>query len=75
MAVEASRENDTLILKIDSFDLKKMDEAIKLWNFKDEQSFLRFTVSLLIVTENKSLWMQEYGHQLQIIPAKHSLKS
>jgi hypothetical protein len=74
MAVIPIRKENKLILEIDNGDLTKMEEVLKRWNFKDEQAFLRFTVSLLLETENKALWMQENGNPVPIAPAKHSIK-
>jgi hypothetical protein len=74
MSVTATKHSDKLILEIDNGDLTKMEEALRRWNFKDEQAFLRFTVSILLVTEEKKLWIQENGNPIPIAPAKHSIK-
>lgn len=74
MSVQSENKGDKLILTLDNGDLTKMQEMLKRWNFKDEQSFLRFSVSLLLETEDKTLWMKSNGEPVSIVPAKHSLK-
>jgi len=74
MSVKSRVENDKLILELDNGDKTKMQEVLKRWNFKDEQSFLRFSVSLLLETEDKALWMKTNGETVSIAPAKHSIK-
>ncbi len=63
-----------IILKIDNGDLTKMNEVIQKWNFKDIQSFWRFSISILLQTEGKKLWIQENGNPILIAPADHSIK-
>lgn len=74
MSVISTRKDGKLILEIDNGDLIKMDDVLKLWNLKDEQAFWRFTVSLLIETEDKTLWIKSNGNPVPIAPAKHSIK-
>ena len=58
MAVIPNRKDGKLFLEIDNGDLDKMEEVLKKWNFKDEQSFWRFSLSILIETEDKALWIK-----------------
>ena len=74
MAVTPKKLENKLILEIDNGDLTKLEEVIRRWNFKDEQSLLRFSVSLLLETEDKELWMKSEGRPIPIAPAKHSVK-
>lgn len=74
MAVTPTRKNGKLILEIDNGDLEKMEEVLKRWNFKDEQAFWRFSISLLIETEDKEIWIKTNGELTPIAPAKHSIK-
>lgn len=74
MAVISIRKDNKLTLEIDNGDYTKMEEVLKRWNFKDEQALWRFTISLLLETEDKSLWMKSEGQPISIAPAEHSLK-
>jgi len=74
MAVKSKREGGKLFLEIDNGDLTKMDEALQKWDLKDEQAFWRFSVSVLLEAEDKSLWIKSDGDLIPIAPAKHSIK-
>lgn len=74
MSVKATEKDNELLLKIDNGDLTKMKEVLERWKFKDEQAFLRFTVSLLIETEDKALWMKSNGEPIKVEPADHSIE-
>ena len=63
-----------LTLKIDNGDLTKMEEVLKRWNFKDIQSFWRFSIRVLLETEDKGLWIKSNGSLIPIAPADHSIK-
>ncbi len=69
-----AQKDDEITLKIDNGDLKKMEEVLTKWNFKDIQSFWRFSISILLQTEEKKLWIQENGNPILIAPADHSIK-
>lgn len=75
MAVKARKEGDKLILELDNGDITRLEEAIKKCSFKDEQSFLRFAVSLFIVNEGNSFFIKQDGQQTEVIPSKELLKS
>ena len=68
MAVNSKHIDDLLILEIDTGDKAKMEEVLKIWNFKDIQSFWRFSLSILLATENKGLWIQSNGQTRKIAP-------
>ena len=69
MAVNIKEEkSDILLLEITNGDRGKMEEILKIWNFKDIQSFWRFSLSILLLTENKGLWIQEHGKSIKIAP-------
>lgn len=74
MAVTSTKKDDKLILEIDNGDLTKMKEVLDRWNFKDEQAFWRFSISLLLETEDKTLWIKEKGQPIPVAPADHSIK-
>ena len=75
MAVIPNRKDGKLFLEIDNGDLDKMEEVLTKWNFKDEQSFWRFSLSILIETEDKALWIKTNGEPTPVAPARHSIKS
>ena len=66
MAVIPTRQDTKLILEINNGDLTKMEEVIEKWHFKDFQSFLRFSTSILLETEDRTLWMKEKGEPIRI---------
>lgn len=74
MAVVATQEGKKLKLELDNGDLIKFQQVIKEWNFRNEQAFLRFVVSLLIETEGKELWMKSNGEITKVAPADHSIE-
>jgi hypothetical protein len=74
MSVKTIREPNKLILELDNGDLSKFDEALKKWSFKDEQSMLRFLVSLLLLNENKFFSIKKYGTQTDVVPIPDLLK-
>jgi hypothetical protein len=71
----ATDEKEKLCLEIDNGKLYSIKEVIKKWNFKDIQSFLRFSVSLLLKTERSVLYIDVNGTPERRIPAKHLLKT
>ena len=73
MSIKSKTEKKKIILEIDNGDLEKLTQCMANWKFKDHQSFLRFAMSLLIVTEDKSLWIKSDGKTQQIAPAKEYL--
>jgi hypothetical protein len=73
MSVISKREESKLILEIDNGELKKLDEVMDSWNFKNEQAFLRFVISVLIETEDKVLCIKTNGKSVAIEPANHSI--
>jgi hypothetical protein len=69
-----TEEKEKLRLEIDNGELYSIKEVIKKWNFKDIQSFLRFSISLLLKTERTLLYIDVNGSPEGRIPAKHLLK-
>jgi hypothetical protein len=74
MAVKSKQEGEKLILEIDNGDLTKLDDALQKWNFKDYQSLLRFSVSMLILNEDRSFSIKRNGEQKSVVPASDLLK-
>lgn len=74
MAIKSRHDGEKLILEIDNGDLEKLEQCMNIYSFKDHQSFLRFAMSIMIVTEDKSLWIKSDGKAQQIAPAKEYVK-
>lgn len=64
-----NNSKEKLELSIDNGDREKLDEAMKKWGFRDYQSLLRFTSSVLLLTEDKSLWIEESEGMKKIAPS------
>jgi len=63
-------EKDTFLdLRFDNGDQQRLEEVIKKWNFKDHQSFFRFIVSIMLVTEDEFLAIGKNGEATPIKPA------
>lgn len=75
MAVKSSEDKDKLILELDNGDRTKFKQIMDKWNFKDEQSLLRFAMSLLILNENDYFGVKIDGRDKDVIPAEDYLKS
>lgn len=74
MAVISKEIDNKLILEIDNGDKTKLEEIMESWNFKDIQSFWRFSLSILLATEDKGLWIQANGQPRKIAPDDSLLK-
>lgn len=76
MAVkEITNTINNLDLRFDNGDLAKLNEVIKKWNFKDYQSFFRFTVSIMLVSENNFLSIAVDGDVKAIKPSSDFIKN
>lgn len=74
MAVKSKDENGKLILEIDNGDLEKLNQVMDKWSFKDHQALLRFSISILILSEDESISIKMNGSQRSITPAADLLK-
>jgi hypothetical protein len=75
MSVVCSRAEEKITLELDNGDASKFSEVIENWKFKDEQSFLRFALSLFILNEEKSFKIKLHGSENTVVPADHQLKT
>lgn len=64
MSVTKKEEDNTLTLTLCNGDKDKFQECLRDWNFKDEQSMLRFLLSLMLESKDKKT--------MGIIPDKSS---
>jgi hypothetical protein len=69
MAIRDAVQDEKLHLIIDNGDLDKLDLVLDKWSFKDYQSLIRFSVSLLLLTEDKSISIKMKGLQKEVQPA------
>lgn len=74
MAVRSRDENNKCIWEIDNGDLEKLRECMNKWSFLDEQSMLRFAVSLLLKAEGGEVTIKINGEPQRIAPADELLK-
>lgn len=77
MAVKIIENSDPskIILEIDNGDKEKLEQALEKWNFKDHQSLLRFAVSVLLLTEDHTLWINKDGNHKEIQPSDDLINS
>lgn len=71
MALKASDDNGELTLTLDKGDREKLNQSLHEWGFKDYQSLIRFVVSVLLVSEDKTLWITKNSLPSHIRPASH----
>lgn len=74
MAIKSTTEPNKITLEIDNGDKDKLTQCMDKWLFKDHQSMVRFAISILLVTEDKNLWIKTDGKVQPITPAKEYLK-
>lgn len=64
-----------LQLTINNGDLEKITQVVSDWNFRDYQSFIRFAVSIMLVTINKSITIQTETGATAVVPNPNLLKA
>lgn len=74
MAVKEITGNEELTLKLDNGDYEKFKEVLDKWKFKDSQSFLRFAISVMLLTERNVLYIDKDGFPEGKVPAEHLIK-
>ena len=76
MSVKAETTNDTIKLTLDNGDKKKFEEVLKEWNFKDEESLLRFFISIAKESvDKKTVAYKDNTDSLnEVTPAQHLLR-
>jgi hypothetical protein len=63
-----------LLLELDGGDLSKLNQVIDKWQFKDYQSFIRFAVSVFLLSDGKSIVINNDGINRQLAPALELLR-
>lgn len=74
MAVKDKEELKKLILEIDNGDLSKLKDVMEKWHFKDYQSFWRFAISVLFLSEDNSIAIKMEGKEQKLAPADDLIK-
>lgn len=80
MAISSSNillgnDEQALQLTINNGDLEKINQVMNDWDFRDYQSFIRFVVSIMLVTKNKSITIQTETGATPVMPNPSLLKS
>ncbi len=75
MAITSRNEENKLILDVDNGDLVKLNEVLEKWSFKDYQSLLRFSISLLLLNEEKYITIKLDGEKKDLVPSKDLIKA
>lgn len=66
---------ESLQLKFDNGDLKVLGLILTKWNFKDEESLLRFALAILLKAENRSVNIRDTsGSDVTLKPTDDLLK-
>ena len=55
--------------------LVKLNEVLEKWSFKDYQSLLRFSISLLLLNEEKYITIKLDGEKKDLVPSKDLIKA
>lgn len=59
---------DELSLVLNNGDKEKFEQLIKDWNFKDEQSLLRFMLAIMLMTEDNIIGIMNKGIIEKVAP-------
>ena len=74
MAVKSEEKGNDLILTLDNGDKEKFQQLLDEWNFKDSQSLLRFAMSVMLETTDKTLTITRQNRDVKVVPADIFLK-
>jgi len=66
-----SSDLEGLFLGLSNSDLEALEQAIKKWDFKDEESFLKFVIAIMIKSgDDKNLFITDKeGHKINMSPS------
>jgi len=60
---------EALNLSIKNGDLVALREITKTWNFKDEESVLRYALAVMTIAKSKKLFIENYyGEKIELEP-------
>ena len=71
MAVKSEIKENKLILTLDNGEKKVLEEMLKKWNFKDEESLIRFALAILDCSTQTFLTIHTEKGAEKIIPADY----
>ena len=75
MSIKKIAEKDgKMTLEFDNGDLKGFSEIMEKWNFKDEQSLIRFVMGAMLTTTDKTLTITTDSGDEKIVPPQTFLK-
>ena len=75
MAVKSEEKDNNLILTLDNGDKEKFQQLLGEWNFKDSQSLLRFAMSVMLETTDKTLTITKTDGDVKVVPADDFLNN
>ena len=77
MSVKSQNNGDNLVLTLDNGDRKKFEEVLTEWNFKDEESLIRFFISIAKESyDKKTIAFKDSNNSLnEVTPADHLVKN
>ncbi|GBR75785.1 hypothetical protein NO2_0421 [Candidatus Termititenax persephonae] len=74
MIIKKDAPKDKMLLEFSNGDIEKFKDVMGKYNFKDEQSLIRFVLSVLLVTEDNEVQIKKDGVFTPVVPANHSIK-
>lgn len=72
--IEQKNTDGKFILEFTNGDIKKFNEVMEKYNFKDAQAFIRFATSLLLVAQDKEIKIKKENEFVSIAPVEELLK-
>lgn len=63
-----------MTIEVDGGDLRLFNDVFQQWNFKDEQSLLRFFLLIATKSDDKSMTVKELGELKTYVPANQVKK-
>ena len=69
MSITAKDEKNIMSLNLDNGDRKTFLELKDKWKFKDEQSAMRFMMSIMVLSQDRIITINTDEGQQSVIPA------
>ena len=73
MAIVTTRQTDQITLVINNGDLQAINDVISKYNFKDEESLLRFALVALLRSESNGIYIDENENKVFLQPSEKLL--
>ncbi len=74
MAVQSFEQDEKITLVLNNADREKFKEVMTKYNFLDEQSLLRFAISIMLETKGTDLGILKEDGMYKVTPADSYLK-